>query len=69
MDECVSDPRINEAICLNEIGRYRHVHSQEYSFVNCELEIDEYGSQSCLNGTMCQDFLGTYFCDCALWIP
>ena len=31
--------------------------------MNCELEIDECGSQPCLHGAMCQDALGAYFCD------
>jgi hypothetical protein len=38
--------------------RYKCVHLQEYSVVNRELEIDEYGSQQSLPGATCKDALG-----------
>lgn len=47
VDDCVSDPCMNESLCINEIGRDTHVCSQEYSGVNYELEVNECGSQPC----------------------
>jgi hypothetical protein len=58
MDECVSDPCINEVVCLNEIGRHMYVFCifpQEYSNENYELEIDECGSHTCLHVDIHQD--------------
>ena len=43
------EPGVSEAVCLNEIGRYMCL-PQEYSGVNCELEIDDCGSQLCCHG-------------------
>lgn len=65
VDEYVSDPCVNEAVCLNEIGRYMGICPQEYSGMNCELEIDGYGSQPCLHDATYQDALGANFCNCA----
>jgi hypothetical protein len=60
--------RMNEAVCLTEIGKYTCVCPQDYSGVNFELGIDECGSQPSLHGDMCQDVLGAYFCDCATFL-
>jgi protein crumbs len=43
-----------------------HVSPQEYCGVNCELEIDECGSQPSLHGAMSQNALEPYFCNYAL---
>ena len=60
--KCVSDHRMNDTVCLKEIGRYIYVFSQEYSGVNCELEIDECGSYMAPG---VRDALGAHVCHCA----
>ena len=55
---------MNEAVCLNEIGRYMCL-PQEYSGVNCELEMGRCGAQSRLHGATCQDALGAFTYNCA----
>ncbi|KAG8515122.1 Protein crumbs-1, partial [Galemys pyrenaicus] len=55
----------NEATCLSEIGRYTCICPLGYSGINCELEVDECWSQSCLHGATCQDTVGADLCGCA----
>ncbi|EDL20425.1 mCG1033176 [Mus musculus] len=41
VDECISDPCVNEVVFFTEIERYMCVCLPEYSVVNCELENNE----------------------------
>lgn len=52
VNEGISSPYMDEAICLNEIEEYTCI-CQEYFDINCELESDKCRSQPCLHGAMC----------------
>jgi len=59
VDERVSDPCMNAAVWISELGSYMCVCPQEHSGVHRELEMDECGSQpwshvsGCSRGCLC----------------
>ena len=41
INECASNPCLNEATCLDEIGGYRCICMPGYTGTQCETDIDE----------------------------
>ena len=50
LDECLSQPCQNDAICRDDIGHYICYCRHGYTGVNCHIDIDECLSSPCLYG-------------------
>ncbi|XP_016036029.2 protein crumbs isoform X1 [Drosophila simulans] len=78
VDECLSFPCLNGATChnklfffkfgkhriLRQINAYECVCQPGYEGENCEVDIDECGSNPCSNGSTCIDRINNFTCNC-----
>ena len=64
INECLSDPCLNDGRCKNEIGRY--VCECEYGFngTNCEKPVASCADKPCLNNGDCRQIGNRYNCSC-----
>lgn len=69
IDECISNPCLNNGTCQDEINYYRCLCPFGYTGVICEtrgycMEIDECESNPCLNEGTCRDAVNSFSCSC-----
>ena len=63
--ECIEEPCMNNATCVDLIGGYSCICGPGWNGTNCEENIQECRSDPCQNGATCIDELGSYQCLCA----
>ncbi|CAL8253571.1 unnamed protein product [Boreogadus saida] len=66
VDECVSVPCRNGAICLAGKGSYNCFCVPGFQGSHCELDINECASVPCINGGSCLDEVDHYRCECSV---
>ncbi|KAH3818161.1 hypothetical protein DPMN_119757 [Dreissena polymorpha] len=65
INECVSDPCLNGATCVNGVAKYTCQCSAGWTGNNCQTDIDECAILPCKYAATCIDGLNTYQCTCA----
>eukprot|EP00057_Strongylocentrotus_purpuratus_P007403 XP_011661877.1 PREDICTED: uncharacterized protein LOC105437225 [Strongylocentrotus purpuratus] len=65
IDECASNPCVNEGVCNNLVDRFTCDCVGGYDGITCDADIDECYPDTCLNGGECNNFPGSFTCDCA----
>ncbi|KAH3725835.1 hypothetical protein DPMN_051686 [Dreissena polymorpha] len=65
INECVSDPCLNDAACVNGLAKYTCQCAVGWTGTNCETDINECASVPCRNGATCTHGLDAYQCTCA----
>ena len=65
INECISNPCQNGAICNNLISGYNCTCSSGYNGTLCQTDTDECRSNPCLHQGTCQDMVDSYVCMCA----
>ena len=65
IDDCVLDPCLNGATCINLQVGYLCECPPGWNGTNCEVNIDECASDPCLNGGTCTEGLDLFHCTCA----
>lgn len=66
VDECISEPCRNGALCRDGVDQYSCYCVPGYQGKHCDLEVDECASEPCLNGATCLNQIGRYDCVCPL---
>lgn len=60
IDECLSNPCLNEGVCEDLTGGYTCTCAVGFSGDRCEINIDECNSTPCLNGGSCFDAVNNF---------
>ncbi|KAG5834971.1 hypothetical protein ANANG_G00267180 [Anguilla anguilla] len=66
VDECLSDPCRNGAICLDGADQYHCFCVPGFQGYNCEIDINECASRPCENNATCVNEKDRYACACLL---
>lgn len=64
IDECLSWPCENEALCLDGIDSYACQCLRGFEGYNCEIDINECESVPCQNEAICVNLVNAYQCQC-----
>ncbi|KAL8203032.1 UNVERIFIED_CONTAM: Sushi, von Willebrand factor type A, EGF and pentraxin domain-containing protein 1 [Gekko kuhli] len=64
INECASNPCLNEAVCADGTNAYQCTCAEGFTGTHCETEINECLSNPCLNKATCEDQIGGFRCKC-----
>ncbi|XP_017487603.1 PREDICTED: neurogenic locus notch homolog protein 2-like, partial [Rhagoletis zephyria] len=64
IDECLSSPCQNNAVCTDLINGYRCLCPYGFEGTNCEKSVDQCYHNQCRNGGTCHNVQSTYNCFC-----
>ncbi|XP_044165741.1 uncharacterized protein LOC114963329 isoform X1 [Acropora millepora] len=65
VNECLPNPCLNGATCINRVGGYRCNCAPGYTGGICQTDINECSPNPCQNGATCVNLVGSYRCTCA----
>lgn len=65
IDECISNPCLNSATCVNTVGSYRCSCAFGYAGNACQLDVNTCRSAPCFNGATCVNKVDDFQCLCA----
>ncbi|XP_013884547.1 sushi, nidogen and EGF-like domain-containing protein 1 isoform X2 [Austrofundulus limnaeus] len=64
INECLSQPCLNDGSCQNKIGSFQCVCKEGFSGNRCQIDSNECLSEPCMNEGTCEDQPGSYLCHC-----
>ncbi|XP_067085594.1 sushi, nidogen and EGF-like domain-containing protein 1 [Osmerus mordax] len=64
VDECVSQPCLNGATCLDRVDSYLCACDKGFTGSHCQTDVDECLSEPCEHGGTCEDQSGSFLCHC-----
>nr|CAD7258136.1 unnamed protein product [Timema shepardi] len=64
IDDCASEPCLNEAICKDQVGGFKCECQPGWSGDRCEQDIGTCLNEPCQNAANCIDLFQDYFCVC-----
>ncbi|KAK2169632.1 hypothetical protein LSH36_8g06022 [Paralvinella palmiformis] len=64
INECASQPCLNNGLCVDEINNYKCNCPEGYSGFNCEVDVDLCDPNPCKHGASCFNLHDDYYCKC-----
>nr|XP_026693146.1 protein crumbs homolog 1 isoform X3 [Ciona intestinalis] len=66
VNECLSDPCLNNATCVNGIDKFTCICMPGYAGYLCQQDINECENEPCQNSAICMNEINDYNCICEL---
>lgn len=66
IDECSSNPCLNQGTCDDGVNGYSCRCTVYWEGTRCQIDVDECQRGYCRNGASCTHGIGTYSCSCAV---